>query len=426
MLFLSPCKSCRRQLSSHHFECVLQNLLLGDQKGNLVAFALPPPQVGDQEAQELCLTGALKAAHGISAVPMVAFSPQAPLRSKDRTVTTVGRDGCICTHLLQPEPQLMTARTLEKATPLSAESAVRSRGEKVTPCGTKGAVRLSEKKAAQLARQPVDKPQPPGVGGFSKSNMDTVGFVEAVPPTSSGRGDVTQGSVNAVASSSSQRGRVCGSSGVNHSGFNPAVWLTCTKVERVSSIPSIEWTGFSGTDYNPPVTHLTHGPLAHVPETWSNDGFANPGLKGVDNPRRLAAGFSATEFLVWDLEQQSELVKVTCGGWHRPHSFWIGRPETSGVKTCFVYMKDDMVHVYRKGCGGLPLESGSHSGSDRRQWLKGSEMGDGSLEVLATTRGLHSAFHGRELHCAEFLPIPGGLGHCVLTGGEDGTVRMTR
>jgi hypothetical protein len=385
--------------------------------------------VGDQEAQELCLTGALKAAHGISAVPMVAFSPQTPSRSKDRTVTTVGRDGCICTHLLQPEPQLMTAHTAEKTTPFSAESAVRSRGEEGTPCGTKEGAYLTEKNAAQLVRQPVDKPQPPGVGGFSKSNMGPVGFVEAMPPTSLGRGDVMQESVNAVASSSSQSGGVCGSSWVNHSGVKPAVWLTCTKVERVSSIPSIEWTGTSGTDYNPPVIHLTHSPLAQVPETWSSDGIAKPGSNGGGDPRRLAAGFSATEFLVWDLEQQSELIKVTCGGWHRPHSFWIGRPETSSVKSCFVYMKDDMVHVYRKGCGGLPLESGSQSWSERSQRLKDSKLGEGKdagLEVLATTRGLHSAFHGRELHCAEFLLTPGGLGHCVLTGGEDGTVRMTR
>lgn len=323
----------------------------------------------------------------------------------------------------------MTAHTAQKATPLSAESAIRSREEKGTPCGTKEGVDLTENNAAQLARQPVDKPQPPGVGGLSKSDMGPVGCVEAVPPTSSGRGDITQGSGKATASSSLQRGRVPGSSGVNHSGVKPAVWLTCTKVERVSSIPSIEWTGTPGTDYNPPVIHLTHSPLAQVPETWSSDGIAKPGSNRGGDPRRLAAGFSATEFLVWDLEQQSELVKVTCGGWHRPHSFWIGRPQTSGVQTCFVYMKDEMVHVYRKGCSGLSLESGSHSELERLQQLTDSKMGkrkDGDLEVLVITRGLHSAFHGRELHCAEFLPIPGGLGHCVLTGGEDGTVRMTR
>lgn len=226
----------------------------------------------------------------------------------------------------------------------------------------------------------------------------------------------------------------------------PTVWLTCTRVERVSAIPSIEWTGFFGTD--PSVTRtlnpiISLGQIPTHPSQTITPPVSQPlpersrrpagwSLERATKPRRLAAGFSATEFLIWDLEQQSEVVKVTCGGWHRPHSFWIGRPGGAHVSTCFAYVKDDVIHVYRKGCVGSSSQSGSVSGQESppqgtksrlTEIIRREERGS---EVLGAAKGLQSAFHGRELHTTKFVPGPGGPGQCVVTGGEDGTVRFTR
>jgi hypothetical protein len=53
--------------------------------------------------------------------------------------------------------------------------------------------------------------------------------------------------------------------------------------------------------------------------------------------RRVAAGFIASDFVLWDLSHQSELMRVSCGGWRRPHSYVVGgAPEH---QYCFAYLK---------------------------------------------------------------------------------------
>ncbi|GAQ90663.1 hypothetical protein KFL_006700010 [Klebsormidium nitens] len=416
-----------------------ENLLCGDQKGNLAAFALPPPLEGDHEALDLQLTGALKAAHGISAIPLVTFPSGTTSGSRDRTVTTVGRDGCICTHLLQPPPELETGRKVHGGPLAPGTTAV-----------THGVLETQKLKEASLETGEAAT----GRGEMSVENekVETLESTKLLgEPLSDGvemkrAGGFVSGSIREPKHSSDDV-KISAPLTPNRNGVNEAttvestVWLTCTRVERVSAIPSIEWTGFFGTD--PPLTRTLHrlSPLETAPTQYSQTvtpQISQPlperrrgSSETVINPRRLAAGFSATEFIVWDLEQQSEVIKVTCGGWHRPHSFWIGRPGGRHVSTYFAYVKDDVIHVFRKGCVG-PSESASIS----RQAIpaEGAESGllnlaanvERGSELLASPKGLQSAFHGRELHTAKFLPGPRGPGRCVVTGGEDGTVRITR
>lgn len=124
---------------------------------------------------------------------------------------------------------------------------------------------------------------------------------------------------------------------------------------------------------------------------------------------KYAVGFASTDFVLWNLMTDAKVLQIPCGGWRRPHSFYLGDvPET---RNSFAYVKDDIIYIHR-------------------HWLPEREK-----EIFP--QNLHLQFHGREMHtllfvCENVLPKANGDGSLfdnsswIATGCEDGTVRLTR
>ncbi|XP_022998382.1 WD repeat-containing protein 6 isoform X2 [Cucurbita maxima] len=122
-----------------------------------------------------------------------------------------------------------------------------------------------------------------------------------------------------------------------------------------------------------------------------------------------AIGFASTDFIIWNLITESKVLQIQCGGWRRPYSHYLGYvPE---LKNCFAYVKDEIIYIHR-------------------YWVS-----DGGKKIFP--QNLHVQFHGRELHSVRF--IPEGVepkadnkhdilsrSSWIVTGCEDGTVRLTR
>ncbi|CAL9009232.1 unnamed protein product [Prunus brigantina] len=122
-----------------------------------------------------------------------------------------------------------------------------------------------------------------------------------------------------------------------------------------------------------------------------------------------AAGFASVDFIIWNLMTETKVVRIPCGGWRRPHSYYLG--DIPEIKNCFAYVKDEIIYIHR-------------------QWVLDSER-----KILS--RNLHIQFHGREMHSICFVSEgfqPGVSGKhslfsgssWITTGCEDGTVRLTR
>ncbi|KAL8150342.1 hypothetical protein V2J09_020150 [Rumex salicifolius] len=116
-----------------------------------------------------------------------------------------------------------------------------------------------------------------------------------------------------------------------------------------------------------------------------------------------AVGFSSTDFLVWNMLTEAKVVQIACGGWRRPHSYYLGCiPER---KNCFAYVKDEIIYVHR-------------------QSVKETDE-----KILP--QNIHVQFHGREIHCVRFIltntrQSSSSKLSWIATGCEDGTVRLTR
>ncbi|KAK4749758.1 hypothetical protein SAY87_027207 [Trapa incisa] len=116
-----------------------------------------------------------------------------------------------------------------------------------------------------------------------------------------------------------------------------------------------------------------------------------------------AAGFASADFIIWNLATETKVLQIPCGGWRRPHSYYLGN--VPDMKNCFAYVKDEIIHIYR---------------------LWKSETGERRLPC-----NLHMQFHGRELHSLCFVSQNPQVEankrpSWILTGCEDGTVRLTR
>ncbi|KAI3449343.1 hypothetical protein Pfo_006008 [Paulownia fortunei] len=122
-----------------------------------------------------------------------------------------------------------------------------------------------------------------------------------------------------------------------------------------------------------------------------------------------AVGFASANFIIWNLTAGTKVLQITCGGWRRPHSYYLGGlPE---MMNCFSFVKDDVIYIHR-------------------HWVPENDR-------QIYPRNLHLQFHGREIHSLCFIS-----GHLlcssdenqglvsesswVATGCEDGTVRLTR
>ncbi|XP_048532945.1 uncharacterized protein LOC125511579 [Triticum urartu] len=116
-----------------------------------------------------------------------------------------------------------------------------------------------------------------------------------------------------------------------------------------------------------------------------------------------AIGFTSVDFIIWDLENDTKLVQISCGGWRRPYSYYLGTvPE---YQNCFAFVKDHSIHVHR-------------------HWAPAQDR-----KLLPQV--FHTQFHGREVHSLCFID-PASYSHperstdlWIATGCEDGTVRLT-
>jgi hypothetical protein len=129
------------------------------------------------------------------------------------------------------------------------------------------------------------------------------------------------------------------------------------------------------------------------------------------------------------------MVQISCGGWRRPYSYYLGTvPEHQNcfafVKVCCPCFKSILWSVFVT-CA-IPeftdlMRIGSwqdHSIHVRRHWAPVQDK-----KLLPQV--LHTQFHGREVHSLCFID-PATYSHpekstdlWIATGCEDGTVRLT-
>ncbi|MBA0656195.1 hypothetical protein Goklo_008575 [Gossypium klotzschianum] len=125
--------------------------------------------------------------------------------------------------------------------------------------------------------------------------------------------------------------------------------------------------------------------------------------------RNYAAGFASTDFIIWNLLTEAKVLQIPCGGWRRPHSYYLG--DVPEMRNCFAYVKDEIIYIHR-------------------HWLPGGCK-------TKFPRNLHLQFHGREMHSLRFVSensqVQGNeeenlvdKSSWIATGCEDGTVRLTR
>ncbi|XP_055818010.1 uncharacterized protein LOC129887079 isoform X2 [Solanum dulcamara] len=122
-----------------------------------------------------------------------------------------------------------------------------------------------------------------------------------------------------------------------------------------------------------------------------------------------AIGFSSSDFIIWNLISETKVLQVTCGGWRRPHSYFLG--DVPEMKNCLAYVKDGIIYVHR-------------------HWVTTNER-------VMYPKKIHLQFHGREIHTLCFISRDSSCSPnekqdtssemiWVATGCEDGTVRLTR
>ncbi|XP_034690714.1 uncharacterized protein LOC117918294 isoform X1 [Vitis riparia] len=135
------------------------------------------------------------------------------------------------------------------------------------------------------------------------------------------------------------------------------------------------------------------------------------GADSVDDltSSKYAIGFASTDFIIWNLITETKVVQVPCGGWRRPHSYYLG--DVPEMRNCFAYVKDEIIYIHRF-------------------WIPESER-------KIFPQNLHIQFHGREMHSLCFVSRDSQVGlngkhdlssrsSWIATGCEDGTVRLTR
>ncbi|XP_048337417.2 uncharacterized protein LOC107426171 isoform X1 [Ziziphus jujuba] len=122
-----------------------------------------------------------------------------------------------------------------------------------------------------------------------------------------------------------------------------------------------------------------------------------------------ASGFSSVDFMIWNLKTEMKVVRIPCGGWRRPHSYYLG--DVPELKNCFAYVKDETIYIHR-------------------HWVP-------DVDRKMFPQNLHMQFHGKEMHTLCFIPEdlqPRANGKhnlysrfsWIATGCENGTVRLTR
>ncbi|CAH1434212.1 unnamed protein product [Lactuca virosa] len=122
-----------------------------------------------------------------------------------------------------------------------------------------------------------------------------------------------------------------------------------------------------------------------------------------------AIGFTSADYLIWNLSTETKVAEIPCGGWRRPHTYFLG--DVPEMKNCFAFVKDEVIYMHK-------------------QWVATSDS-------RIYPQNLHLQFHGREMHSLCFIVNDGTQlssdekqaqlfqSAFVATGCEDGTVRLT-
>ncbi|PWA96476.1 transducin family protein / WD-40 repeat family protein [Artemisia annua] len=122
----------------------------------------------------------------------------------------------------------------------------------------------------------------------------------------------------------------------------------------------------------------------------------------IDNPD-YAIGFASANYILWNLLTETKVAEIPCGGWRRPHTYFLG--DVPEIKNCFAFVKDEVIYVHK-------------------YWVQTTDR--------IYPQNLHLQFHGREMHSLCFInnhtnfsthETQSGF---IATGCEDGTVRLTR
>nr|XP_043621149.1 WD repeat-containing protein 6 [Erigeron canadensis] len=119
-----------------------------------------------------------------------------------------------------------------------------------------------------------------------------------------------------------------------------------------------------------------------------------------DNPD-YAIGFASANFILWNSSTETKVAEIPCGGWRRPHTYFLG--DVPEMKYCFAFVKDEVIYVHK-------------------HWV--------ATRDRIYPQNLHLQFHGREMHSLCFI-VDQTKAHLfqsgyIATGCEDGTVRLTR
>ena len=74
--------------------------------------------------------------------------------------------------------------------------------------------------------------------------------------------------------------------------------------------------------------------------SWGNDPALHDGKKWPSrtskaDPIHLIAGFRETEFIAIDMLSHRELLRVQCGGWHRPLSLLVNEQNIAEISFAF-------------------------------------------------------------------------------------------
>ncbi|XP_042476563.1 uncharacterized protein LOC122058127 isoform X2 [Macadamia integrifolia] len=117
-----------------------------------------------------------------------------------------------------------------------------------------------------------------------------------------------------------------------------------------------------------------------------------------------AVGFASAHFIICNLTNEIKVVQIPCGGWRRPHSYYLG--DVPELQNCFAFVKDHVIHIHRL-------------------WVP---IGERKLFPQV----LHIQYHGKEIHSLCFVSGGSNLSakvakySWIATGCEDGTVRLAR
>lgn len=120
------------------------------------------------------------------------------------------------------------------------------------------------------------------------------------------------------------------------------------QLPAISAVEALQWAGGAGGGSIP-------------------GGGGGGSAGGESESLTLAAGFKETEFVVHSLVNQCELLRVTCGGWHRPRSLLLDDVRRGGGEGgfTFAYCKGGKLTVLRRppsasggGGGGGGAEEG--------------------------------------------------------------------